>query len=236
MDVRVPEYMLASEVEQDKRAIRSVEQPVPFSWILLVTQLKNEDTGLLEDVICEKVETTKPMYEKHPTGTKVHFRRFITMEDSSKIFIPYPGQGPKGRKERQDAEEEKTKDTPADTLRMEVEQKTFVPTLLRPPMPNSVIDELRNKYSIFRTRHDPEYIEKKLKEDKEKEEKKKLIAMMRTPVKEINRLEKKMKKAKGKGKLTAEMLERIGKVIMEKRQLQLDMAAKINGEPTVTMA
>ena len=100
-------------------------------------------------------------------------------------------------------------------------------------MPGSVIDELRNKYSIFRTRHDPEYIARKLKEDEEKEEKKKLIRSMRTPVKEINRLEKKMSRAKGKGKLTEEMLEKIGRVIAEKRQLQLDMAAKLHGEPAV---
>ncbi|KAG0652417.1 hypothetical protein D0Z07_1023 [Hyphodiscus hymeniophilus] len=236
MDVRIPDYMLASEQEQDKRPIRSMEQPVPYSWIRLVIQLRNSETGLLEDVICEKVETTKPYYEKRPNGTKAVCSRFITMPDSSRIYIDYPGRSEKARKERKAEEEEKYKDTPSDTLRMEVEQKSFVPTLLRPPMPSSVIDELRNKYSIFRTRHDAEYIEKKLKEDEEKNEKKKLVAKMRTPIKEINRLEKKMKKAKGKGKLTEEMLERIGKVIAEKRNLQLDLAAKIAGEPAVVTA
>jgi large subunit ribosomal protein L24 len=94
---------------------------------------------------------------------------------------------------------------------------------------------LRNKYSIFRTRHDPEYIAAKMKEDEEKEEKKKLIEQMRTPLKEINRLERKMKRAKGKGKLTEEMMERIGKVIAMKRQLQLD-AAGVSQEPEVVVA
>ena len=158
------------------------------------------------------------------------------MTDGMKIYIPYPGQGHKARKDRRKAEEEKVKDTPSDTLRLEVEQKSFVPTLLRPPMPTSVIDELRNKYSIFRTRHDPEYIEKKMKEEEEDEEKRKLIAKMRTPIKEINRLEKKMNKAKGKGKLTEEMFERIGQVIAEKRQLHLDMASKLSGKPQVVAA
>ena len=102
-------------------------------------------------------------------------------------------------------------------------------------MPGSVIDELRNKYSIFRTRHDPEYIAAKMKEDEENEEKKKLIEKMRTPLQEINRLERKMKRAKGKGKLTDEMLERIGKVIATKRQLQLDSAG-VSQEPEVVVA
>ena len=228
MDVRIPEWMLANEKEQDKRPIRSVEQPVPWSWIRLVTRLRNPETRRIEDVICEKVETTKPWYERQSTrkNSKPLFQRFITLSNGKRNIIPYP-------EKKEKSEEDEPKDTPSDTLRLEVEQKSFVPTLMRPPMPGSVIDELRNKYSAFRTRHDPEYIAKKIEEDKEKEEKKKLVQKMRTPIKEINRLEKKMLKAKGKGKLTKEMLERIGKVIAEKRELQLDMTAKINGPAVV---
>jgi large subunit ribosomal protein L24 len=47
---------------------------------------------------------------------------------------------------------------------------------------------------------------------------------MRTPLKEINRKERKLRKAKGKGKLTKKMLEKIGEVIAKKRQLGLDAA------------
>jgi large subunit ribosomal protein L24 len=219
--------MLANEQEQDKRKIRSVEQPIPFSWIRLVVPLKNAETGIQEDVVVGKVHTSKPYFDKLSTnfkGASISYRRYIAMPDGSQITIEWPDKTPKEHK-----------DTPADTLRMEVEQKSFVPTLLRPPMPGSVIDELRNKYSIFRTRHDPEYIAAKMKEDEEKEEKKKLIEQMRTPLKEINRLERKMKRAKGKGKLTEEMMERIGKVIAMKRQLQLD-AAGVSQEPEVVVA
>jgi large subunit ribosomal protein L24 len=91
-------------------------------------------------------------------------------------------------------------------------------------MPGSVIDELRNKYSVFRTRHDPEYIAAKMKEDEEKEAAKKLSDQMRTPLKEVNRRERKLRKAKGKGRLTSEMLEKIGQVIAKKRQIALDAA------------
>ena len=103
-------------------------------------------------------------------------------------------------------------------------------------MPSTVIDELRNKYSIFRTRHDPEYIEAKMKEDQEKEEKKKLAEQMRTPLKEINRKERKMRKAKGKGKLTPEMLEKIGQLIAKKRQWTLEAAGVSKEDPQAVAA
>jgi large subunit ribosomal protein L24 len=129
------------------------------------------------------------------------------------IKVPWPRTQPKEHE-----------DYAADTLRVDVEVKNFVPTLLTPPMPGSVIDELRNKYSVFRTRHDPEYIAAKMKEDEEKDAAKKLSEQMRTPLKEVNRRERKLKKAKGKGKLTKEMLEKIGQVIAKKRQMALDAA------------
>ena len=104
-------------------------------------------------------------------------------------------------------------------------------------MPGSVIDELRNNYSIFRTRHDPEYIEAKMKEDQEKEEKKRQIEEMWTPLKEVNRRARKLRKAKGKGKLTPKMLERIGRVIAKKRQLTLDaVGVSKESAPTASVA
>jgi large subunit ribosomal protein L24 len=129
------------------------------------------------------------------------------------IKVPWPRKEPKVHEEYA-----------ADTLRVDVEVRNFVPTLLTPPMPGSVIDELRNKYSVFRTRHDPEYIAAKMKEDEEKEAAKKLSEQMRTPLREVNRRERKLRKAKGKGKLTREMLEKIGQVIAKKRQMALDAA------------
>ena len=48
---------------------------------------------------------------------------------------------------------------PSDTPAKLVEKPTFFPTLLMEPLPSSIIDELRNKYSKFRDRHDPSYVE-----------------------------------------------------------------------------
>lgn len=195
--------MLNTTEDGDRRPVRSIEMPVPLTSVRLVFALKDKETGIRRDVIVKELINTRMWRDRH-LGTT----RWSRMIPGLNIKVPWPTREPKKRV-----------DYPSDTYRMEVEVKSFVPTLLRPPMPGSVIDELRNKYSKFRTRHDPEYIEAKIKEDIEKEEKKKMIREMWTPLKEINRRERKLRRAKGKGKLTRKLLTRIGEVIAKKRQL-----------------
>ncbi|TVY30574.1 54S ribosomal protein, mitochondrial [Lachnellula hyalina] len=207
IDVTIPEYMIGPD-EQDKRPIRTMEKPVSVKSIRLVVPLTDADSGVTRDVIVKKVIAAGMWFDKH--AGKASWSRVIPGLD---INIPWPKK-----------ESVEYKDEPNDTLRIDVETKTFVPTLLTPPMPGTVIDELRNKFSVFRTRHDPEYIAAKEEEDRLKEEKKRTSKQMRTPLKEANRLERKAKKALGKGKLTEEMLEKIGKLVAEKRQLALEAA------------
>ena len=210
---------MQNDDEIDKRPIRSMEQPVPFSSVRLVFPLKDEATGATRDVIVKKIVNGGIWHQRHPRQTR--WQRYI---DGLNILIPWPAKKAK-----------EYKDYPVDTPRLDVEVKSFVPTLLRPPMPGSVIDELRNKYSKFRTRHDPEYVAAKIKEEEEKEAKKRSIKEMMTPLKEINRRERKARKAKGKGKLTGKMLERIGRIIAEKKQLALN-AAGLSQEAAVSTA
>jgi len=207
VDVEIPKWMQSVE-ESDKRPVRSVEKPVPLTSVRLVFPLADEKTGTTRDVIVKKLVNGKIWHDRH--FGQIHWSRYIP---GLNIKVPWPKKEPKEHK-----------DFPSDTLRLDVEVKSFVPTLLRPPMPEGVIDELRNKYSIFRTRHDPEYIQAKIQEDLEKERKKKTIEEMRTPLKEINRRERKLRKAKGKGRLTKEMLERIGRLMAKKRQLATGVA------------
>lgn len=204
MDIEVPQYMISAE-DQDKRPVRTVAQPIALNKVRLVFPLTDPETGVTRDVIVKKLVNGKMWFDHH-TG-KQKWSRIIPGLD---IKVPWPKVEPKEHK-----------DYEVDTLRMDVETKTFVPTLLRPPMPSSVIDELRNKFSVFRTRHDPEYIAEKMKEDEAKEAKKKLSEEMRTPLKEINRKLRKMRKQKGKGELTMEMLEKLGQIIANKRELAL---------------
>ncbi|KAF4625827.1 hypothetical protein G7Y89_g12337 [Cudoniella acicularis] len=217
VDVSVPQYMIAEE-DPDQRKVRTIEKPVPLNSIRLVYPLTDEETGKTRDVIVKKLVHSKIWH------TKEGGARWSRIIPGLNIKVPWPKTEPP-----------QYEDHPNDTLRLEVETKTFVPTLLGPPMPRSVIDELRNKYSIFRTRHDPEYLEAKIAEDREKEAKKKMAEQMRTPLKEVNRRERKMRKAKGKGKLTPNMLERIGRLIAQKKQLAMD-AAGVSTETPVAVA
>jgi large subunit ribosomal protein L24 len=192
-----------------------MEKPIPYSSLRLSITLRDHKTGISSNFTCEKV---------HVDGG----RRWVFAPDGTQIILPgsitLREKRLKGASPSKTAAEKaaaRANNKASDTLRMEVEEKTFVPSLLSPPMPGSVIDELRNKYSIFRTRHDPEYISAKMAEDEAAEAKKALSKTMRTPLGEINRLERKLRRAKGKGKLTDQMLERIGAVIASKKQLQL---------------
>ncbi|KAI9734747.1 MAG: hypothetical protein M1818_006734 [Claussenomyces sp. TS43310] len=204
VEIEMPKW--AIQKETSTRPIRTVEKPVLLTSIKLVFPLPDPATGIVRDVIVKKLVNGKVWHDRR-TGRK-RWSRFISGLD---VLVPWPKVEPK---ERQDYD--------CDTLRIDVEAKTFVPTLLKAPMPGSVIDELRNKYSKFRTRHDEEYIAKKTAEEEEKEAKKRLARTMMTPLKEVNRRARKLRKAKGKGKLTREMMMRIGEVIARRRQPVLE--------------
>src|SRR5262249_48234034 len=79
---------------------------------------------------------------------------------------------------------------PDDTLRITTEEVTFLPTLIQMPTPASVIDELRNKYSKFRIRHDEEYIEKVKKKEVREQNKQTRVQLMWTPRNRLNNLVK----------------------------------------------
>lgn len=209
---------MKSTEDADFRPVRATEQAVPLSSVRLVYPLTDPETGETRDVIIKKLVSTAIFHDRQTNST--FWKRVIP---GLNLIIPWPKNEPKERK-----------DFDCDTLRLDVEARTFVPTLLRPPMPTNVIDELRNKYSKFRTRHDPEYIEAKMQEDREKEAKRKQIEEMRTPLKDINRRERKLRKAKGKGKLSTDMLERIGQVIARRRQLNLESTGTSREAAAVT--
>ena len=212
--------MIAAE-ESDMRPVRSIEKPVPLDKIRLIYPVTDPETGTTRDVIVRQLINGPVFHDRHARTTS--WSRYIPgLGEGLGLKVPWP---------KKEAKEKK--DYPGDTLRLNVEIKTFVPTLLHPPIPGSVIDELRNKYSKFRTRHDPEYIAEKMQEDVEKEKKKKMADEMLTPLREANRLERKLKRAKGKGKLTEAMKERIGQLIAKKRQFALDVAgmSKVDNAP-----
>lgn len=87
-------------------------------------------------------------------------------------------------------------------------------------MPSSVIDELRNKYSAFRDRHDDEYvasIERRAAKREEKERER--FAKMRTPLQDLQKVQRKERRKKGRKPLDEETLSGIGELIARHRGL-----------------
>jgi large subunit ribosomal protein L24 len=91
-------------------------------------------------------------------------------------------------------------------------------------MPETVIHELRNRFSRFRTRHEDWYVEKKEAAEEARTGRARQRVTMRTPLEEFNRQQRKMRRAIGQPVLTDEMLENIGRVIAKNKQRMLASA------------
>lgn len=197
VNARIPDFM----VTENTTPVQQVKSVVPVSAVRLVHPITDPETGVTRDAIIREL---KPIGITHDRPTrKVVWARFVP---GLNLRIPWPKVPPKTYE-----------DHPVDTLRLEVEERTFVPTLLRPPMPEAVIDELRNKYSKFRTRHTPEYITKIEVEEAEKKARRQSGETMLLPVQEYNRKMRELRRERGKPELTTEMLEKIGEVIAKNR-------------------
>ncbi|KAL2041198.1 hypothetical protein N7G274_006143 [Stereocaulon virgatum] len=199
-DMRVPYRFRISEPSSPK--IRTIPLPIPFASIRLIYPLRID--GRLQDCIISKLI-------RLPGNSK---KRYIANSDKatgSLVEVPIPA--------KKDDKPEK-KDHEIDTLRFEVEEQTWTPTLLRAPMPGSVIDELRGKYSKFRTRHEPGYALALENREKRKAAYKAWVksggGMLLTPSREARLKERSELMAKGKPELKAEVLERIGEVMAGK--------------------
>ncbi|KAI8634172.1 KOW domain-containing protein [Xylariaceae sp. FL1651] len=193
---------------KDDPQAANIELPLPISAVRLVHPITDPSTGTTRDVIINQL-----VHSGLVTDRQTGKRRWTRLVPGLNISIPWPVK-----------DEPEPVDHKADTLRIDVEEKTFVPTLLRAPMPETVIDELRGKYSRFRTRHDPEYVARIEAEAQAQRDRAKLMDSMRTPLQEFHRAERAGKKKKGKPRLTVEMLERIGEVIAKNRERTLNAA------------
>ncbi|KAI0113764.1 hypothetical protein GGR51DRAFT_546952 [Nemania sp. FL0031] len=214
-NIRILEHIRQNA--NDQRAM-NFELPIPISAVRLVHPITDPATGTTRDVIINQLVHSGLVTDR-VTGK----RRWQRVVPGLNISIPWPVK-----------EEPDTPVHKADTLRIDVEEKTFVPTLLRPPMPEAIIDELRGKYSRFRTRHEPEYIARLEAQEQAKKDRAKLMESMRTPLQEFHRAERENKKRKGKPRLTLEMLEKIGEVMARNRERTLNAAGVSDASPPAT--
>ncbi len=118
--------------------------------VRLVVPLKDNETGEVKDTIIRHLNGGEPIVEREYGVDTPKHTRYVEGLD---IEIPWPPSRPADYK----AED-------VDTLRLTVEERTYIPSV-NPPFEASIIDELRNPYHKERSRHDSNWIEKKLKED-----------------------------------------------------------------------
>ena len=142
--------------------IRTREAPIPLASVRLVYPVPDSDTGIPRDCILTNLVKRNERFDRFE-NEKV-WDRYLQPQN---IRIPWPKK-----------EEPEYQDEEGDTLRIDVDEVSFLPTLLRPPMPMGVIDELRGKFSVFRDRHEDEYVEKKTAEDEKVEAEKELMKAM----------------------------------------------------------
>ncbi|KAL1894529.1 hypothetical protein Sste5346_005764 [Sporothrix stenoceras] len=218
-----------SLVTESSQSVHQMESSMPINAVRLVHPLTDPVTGNTRDVIIREL---KPVgfFRDRPTR-RSGFSRVVP---GLNVRIPWPRTAP--------TEHE---DQDVDTLRIYAEQVTFVPTLLRPPAPEAVLDELRNKYSRFRTRHTPEYIAAKEAEEAAKAEAKKYGPAlvkgrqpglsppgMRTPLEEFHIQQKALRRARGQPELSDDMLEQIGRLMAQSKISALDNAGMSEVPPS----
>ncbi|PHH82829.1 hypothetical protein CDD82_4701 [Ophiocordyceps australis] len=186
--------------------------PLPISAVRLVYPIKNEETGKYRDTIISELKPIAPDMES-PTMDLIrweHGKKWDRVVPGLNVVIPWP-----------DLPTPKHDDYDIDTLRDKVEERTFYYPMTSSPMPEKVIDELRNKYSKFRTRHEAWYIEQKEQEAAYKARRRsgEVHSSMRTPLDELHEKHRKLRQEQGEPQLTDDMLEKIGQVMAKRSEL-----------------
>lgn len=147
----MPEYL--KDVHNYQNSVTSMPISLSINDIRLVVTL--EENGAPYEAIAKHV-IAGPPFVKRPNLVTPRHSRYIKGED---IPIPWPNEDVIPTIE----------DKEGDTLRQEVEHETYIPSMQYAPFESTIIDELRNKYSKYRTRHDPEWVKAKQMEDLKKE-------------------------------------------------------------------
>jgi len=149
VDQKVPEWV--SKLYGTGRPYYTLDVPIPLDDVRLVVGLVDDTTGITRDVLVRHIDVGPPFLEREVGSTIPKHTRYISGEN-----IEIPWSQPKTVQH---------KDEEQDTLRMEVDAHSWIPSLLSPPFQSSILDELRNKFSKYRSRHDPEWVKEKLMED-----------------------------------------------------------------------
>ncbi|CAG9956223.1 unnamed protein product [Clonostachys rosea f. rosea IK726] len=189
--------------------------PISVGSIRLVYPITNPKTGITKDTIINEIkpipanmESDNMSLDRWEYGNK--WDRLVL---GINVSIPWP-----------EVQAPKFDTYDIDTTRDKVEARTFFYNLLSPPMPNVIIDELRNKYSKFRTRHDPEYIAMKELQERMKKGNPAVLKSMQTPLEEFHEKQRELKEARGEPELSEHMLTKLGEIIAKTKATSLEDA------------
>ncbi|KPM45763.1 hypothetical protein AK830_g748 [Neonectria ditissima] len=191
---------------------RSQPMPISIGSIRLVYPITNPETGVTKDTVINQLKGVPPNMQS-PNMTLERWengKKWDRVVPGINVVIPWP---------EVQAPEYSTQS--GDTVREQVEDRTFYYNLLSPPMPEQVLDELRNKYSKFRTRHEGWYVQKREAEEAAKKARQDSVLSMQTPLQEFHAMRREIRAAAGEPELTDEMLEKLGAIIAQKKEAAL---------------
>lgn len=184
------------EAAQSAAPYRATAAPVHIRDVRLVVPLRNNVTGEIKDTVVRHLRGGKPFVEPAYGSETPKHTRYIAGLD---VSIPWPKR-----------EIPEFKAEAGDTLAVHVHDRSFSPSVLHLPLPDSAVDEIRNKYSKTRTGHTQEYVQQKMKEDAEKQWLRKRRMLL--PQQMYWEHQAKQKDAQGKPEVTNETLDVIRKM------------------------
>ncbi|KAG5985613.1 hypothetical protein E4U43_005971 [Claviceps pusilla] len=195
--------------------MQSQPMPISIASIRLVYPIPDATTGITKDVIINQLKAVPPnMQSPNMSLDRWQYgKKWDRLVPGLNMVIPWP-----------EVEVPEFETTKSDTTRQQVEERTFYYNLLAPPMPEVVLDELRNKYSRFRTRHESWFIEKKEKEEAIKRGRAESIKSMQTPLQEYHERQKELRDTQGEPELSEDLLEKMGELMAKKKEMALQRA------------
>ncbi|KEF56103.1 uncharacterized protein A1O9_07684 [Exophiala aquamarina CBS 119918] len=140
-----------------QRPFQPFDRPIPIDDVRVVFRHTESDpiTGRVirdRDVLVESIEGRGPYFERDNGSPLPRHTRYVA---GSKTEIPWPS-----------VESVQFTHFPGDTRRLELEKRTYTPSVHENPLPHpSIIDELRPKYQNDRMAHEYDYVAKKIVED-----------------------------------------------------------------------
>ncbi|KAM4066864.1 KOW domain-containing protein [Hirsutella rhossiliensis] len=196
-------------------AIRSNALPISVASVRLVYPLPHPETKQVRDVIINQLKAVAPnMQSENMTLDRwENGNKWDRVVPGINVVIPWP-----------EVKAPVYQAADADTVREQVEERSFYYGLLSAPMPEQVIDELRNKYSKFRTRHEPWYVEKKEAQEAAKKERAEPALSMQTPLADYHERQRELRDNGKEPRLTEPMLMRLGKFMARQKVEALDHA------------